>query len=144
MVAKAASGGKITSANKVQTSHVFSQFQLRVNFMGKVKLAFITPANSKIRKPTPAWSMFSPVLSSNLPSVETGLAPSHFAAGDAASRVSTGNHRPPKPNFFKPVACNSNCSPRPSVTMIEAMNESQVTIDGHSHFLPRPFMVIDR
>src|ERR1039458_439523 len=64
MVAKAASGGKITSANKVQTSHVFSQFQLRVNFMGKVKLAFITPATSKIRKPAPAWSMFSPVLRS--------------------------------------------------------------------------------
>ena len=51
MAAKAASGGKITSANNVQTSHVFSQFQLRVNFMGSVKLAFITPATSKIRKP---------------------------------------------------------------------------------------------
>src|ERR1022692_3527877 len=100
MVAKAASGGKITSANKVQTSHVFSQFQLRVNFMGKVKLAFITPANSKIRKPTPAWSMFSPVLSSNLPSVETGLAPSHFAAGGAARRRSSGKQPPAQPTFL--------------------------------------------
>src|ERR1035441_6289460 len=105
MVAKAASGGKITSANKVQTSHVFSQFQLRVNFMGKVKLAFITPANSKIRKPTPAWSMFSPVRSSNLPSVETGLAPSHFAAGDAGNRGSSGENLPPHPHFFYTVAC---------------------------------------
>src|ERR1700693_2144034 len=26
--------------------------------------------------------------------------------------------------------------------LLEAMNESQVTIDGHSHVLPRPFMVI--
>jgi hypothetical protein len=54
MVAKAATGGKITSANSVHTSHVLSQFQFRVNFMGNVKLAFITPATNKITKPAAA------------------------------------------------------------------------------------------
>src|SRR5208337_5280074 len=103
MVVKAASGGNITSANKVHANQVFSQFQLRVNFMGKVKLAFITPATSRIRKPTPAWFMFSPVLKSHLPSVETGLASSRSAAGDAASRASTENHRQAKPSFFRPL-----------------------------------------
>src|ERR1017187_10696492 len=102
MVAKAASGGKITSANKVQTSHVFSQFQLRVNFMGKVKLAFITPANSKIRKPTPAWSMFSPVLSSNLPSVETGLPHLTLRQEKRASPALRGIIPPPTPPSFSP------------------------------------------
>src|ERR1035441_9438199 len=32
--------------------------------------------------------------------------------------------------------------PKTQSALLEAMNESQVTIDGHSHFLPRPFMVI--
>jgi len=33
-------------------------------------------------------------------------------------------------------------TPKTQSALLEAMNESQVTIDGHSHFLPRPFMVI--
>jgi MoxR-like ATPase len=33
-------------------------------------------------------------------------------------------------------------TPKTQSALLEAMNESQVTIDGHSHSLPRPFMVI--
>src|SRR5689334_9902350 len=33
-------------------------------------------------------------------------------------------------------------TPKTQSALLEAMNESQVTIDGHSHVLPRPFMVI--
>src|ERR1700757_3163887 len=33
-------------------------------------------------------------------------------------------------------------TPKTQSALLEAMNESQVTIDGHSHMLPRPFMVI--
>jgi MoxR-like ATPase len=33
-------------------------------------------------------------------------------------------------------------TPKTQSALLEAMNESQVTIDGSSHFLPRPFMVI--
>ena len=33
-------------------------------------------------------------------------------------------------------------TPKTQSALLEAMNESQVTIDGHSHALPRPFMVI--
>src|SRR5438270_2887743 len=33
-------------------------------------------------------------------------------------------------------------TPKTQSALLEAMNESQVTIDGHSHTLPRPFMVI--
>src|ERR1700680_981058 len=33
-------------------------------------------------------------------------------------------------------------TPKPQPALLEAMNESQVTIDGKSHPLPRPFMVI--
>ena len=33
-------------------------------------------------------------------------------------------------------------TPKTQSALLEAMNETQVTIDGHSHPLPRPFMVI--
>jgi len=33
-------------------------------------------------------------------------------------------------------------TPKTQSALLEAMNESQVTIDGHPHSLPRPFMVI--
>jgi MoxR-like ATPase len=33
-------------------------------------------------------------------------------------------------------------TPKTQSALLEAMNEDQVTIDGHSHSLPRPFMVI--
>jgi len=33
-------------------------------------------------------------------------------------------------------------TPKTQSALLEAMNETQVTIDGHSHALPRPFMVI--
>jgi MoxR-like ATPase len=33
-------------------------------------------------------------------------------------------------------------TPKTQSALLEAMNENQVTIDGRSHFLPRPFMVI--
>src|SRR5215475_9861189 len=33
-------------------------------------------------------------------------------------------------------------TPKTQSALLEAMNESQVTLDGHSHPLPRPFMVI--
>src|SRR5437762_12205190 len=33
-------------------------------------------------------------------------------------------------------------TPKTQSALLEAMNERQVTIDGHSHSLPRPFMVI--
>src|SRR5271157_2819555 len=33
-------------------------------------------------------------------------------------------------------------TPKTQSALLEAMNENQVTIDGHSHALPRPFMVI--
>jgi MoxR-like ATPase len=33
-------------------------------------------------------------------------------------------------------------TPKTQSALLEAMNESQVSIDGHSHSLPRPFMVI--
>jgi MoxR-like ATPase len=33
-------------------------------------------------------------------------------------------------------------TPKTQSALLEAMNEEQVTIDGHSHSLPRPFMVI--
>jgi MoxR-like ATPase len=33
-------------------------------------------------------------------------------------------------------------TPKTQSALLEAMNESQVTIDGHSHVLPRPFMVL--
>jgi MoxR-like ATPase len=33
-------------------------------------------------------------------------------------------------------------TPKTQSALLEAMNESQVTVDGHSHALPRPFMVI--
>src|SRR5204863_8794379 len=33
-------------------------------------------------------------------------------------------------------------TPKTQSALLEAMNESQVTIDGHSHSLPRPFMMI--
>ena len=33
-------------------------------------------------------------------------------------------------------------NPKTQSALLEAMNEAQVTIDGHSHALPRPFMVI--
>lgn len=33
-------------------------------------------------------------------------------------------------------------TPKTQSALLEAMNESQVTIDGHSHSLPRPFMVV--
>jgi MoxR-like ATPase len=33
-------------------------------------------------------------------------------------------------------------TPKTQSALLEAMNEAQVTIDGHSHTLPRPFMVI--
>jgi MoxR-like ATPase len=33
-------------------------------------------------------------------------------------------------------------TPKTQSALLEAMNESQVTIDGHCHSLPRPFMVI--
>src|ERR1017187_10272387 len=33
-------------------------------------------------------------------------------------------------------------TPTTQSALLEAMNEAQVTIDGHSHVLPRPFMVI--
>jgi MoxR-like ATPase len=33
-------------------------------------------------------------------------------------------------------------TPKTQSALLEAMNENQVTIDGHSHSLPRPFMVI--
>lgn len=33
-------------------------------------------------------------------------------------------------------------TPKTQSALLEAMNEGQVTIDGHSHVLPRPFMVI--
>ncbi len=33
-------------------------------------------------------------------------------------------------------------TPKTQSALLEAMNEAQVTIDGHSHTLPRPFMVV--
>ncbi len=33
-------------------------------------------------------------------------------------------------------------TPKTQSALLEAMNEQQVTVDGHSHSLPRPFMVI--
>src|SRR5258708_6244894 len=33
-------------------------------------------------------------------------------------------------------------TPKTQSALLEAMNERQVTIDGHSHILPTPFMVI--
>jgi len=33
-------------------------------------------------------------------------------------------------------------TPKTQSALLEAMNESQVTVDGHSHALPQPFMVI--
>jgi MoxR-like ATPase len=33
-------------------------------------------------------------------------------------------------------------TPKTQSALLEAMNENQVTVDGHSHTLPRPFMVI--
>ena len=33
-------------------------------------------------------------------------------------------------------------TPKTQSALLEAMNEAQVTIDGHSHALPRPFMVV--
>ena len=36
----------------------------------------------------------------------------------------------------------NRASPKTQSALLEAMNEGQVTIDGHSHSLPRPFMVI--
>ena len=33
-------------------------------------------------------------------------------------------------------------TPKTQSALLEAMNEGQVTIDGHSHSLPRPFMVV--
>src|ERR1051326_5809491 len=36
----------------------------------------------------------------------------------------------------------NRATPKTQSALLEAMNESQVTIDGHSHTLPRPFMVI--
>jgi len=33
-------------------------------------------------------------------------------------------------------------TPKTQSALLEAMNEAQVTIDGHSHSLPRPFMVV--
>jgi MoxR-like ATPase len=33
-------------------------------------------------------------------------------------------------------------TPKTQSALLEAMNEGQVTVDGHSHALPRPFMVI--
>jgi MoxR-like ATPase len=33
-------------------------------------------------------------------------------------------------------------TPKTQSALLEAMNETQVTLDGHSHSLPRPFMVI--
>jgi MoxR-like ATPase len=33
-------------------------------------------------------------------------------------------------------------TPKTQSALLEAMNEGQVTVDGHSHSLPRPFMVI--
>jgi MoxR-like ATPase len=33
-------------------------------------------------------------------------------------------------------------TPKTQSALLEAMNENQVTVDGHSHALPRPFMVI--
>jgi len=33
-------------------------------------------------------------------------------------------------------------TPKTQSALLEAMNEGQVTIDGHSHALPRPFMVV--
>jgi MoxR-like ATPase len=33
-------------------------------------------------------------------------------------------------------------TPKTQSALLEAMNENQVTLDGHSHSLPRPFMVI--
>jgi len=33
-------------------------------------------------------------------------------------------------------------TPKTQSALLEAMNEAQVTVDGHSHTLPRPFMVV--
>src|ERR1035441_1132851 len=57
----------------------------------------------------------------------------------------------PEPLEFKPGPIFSNflladeinrTTPKTQSALLEAMNENQVTIDGRSHFLPRPFMVI--
>src|SRR5207248_3509886 len=40
------------------------------------------------------------------------------------------------------VGRNQPTHPKDAFALLEAMNESQVTIDGTSHTLPRPFMVI--
>ena len=36
----------------------------------------------------------------------------------------------------------NRCSPKTQSALLEAMNESQVTIDGHTHLLKAPFLVI--
>jgi hypothetical protein len=46
-----AAAGKRSRAKTVHANQVFSQAQRLVNFMGKVKLAFIKPAMIKRRKP---------------------------------------------------------------------------------------------
>jgi hypothetical protein len=51
MVITAAVRGRTTSANKVQASQIFSQAHLRAYFMGIVKLAFATPAMTRIAIP---------------------------------------------------------------------------------------------
>jgi hypothetical protein len=54
-------GGKITNAQIVQMSHVFSQAHSRVYFIGSVKLPFITPATTN--RTIAAIALFMSILS---------------------------------------------------------------------------------
>src|SRR6476646_1773672 len=54
MVRYAVSAGSISSANTVHTVQVFSQAHFLVNFMGSVKLAFMTPATTNSVSPAVA------------------------------------------------------------------------------------------
>jgi hypothetical protein len=50
-VNNAAAGGMISSAHTLHADQIFSQRQFRVNFMGRVKLAFMMPASNRIAIP---------------------------------------------------------------------------------------------
>jgi hypothetical protein len=49
---KVTTGGRKNNAKSVQASQVFSHAQLRVNFIGNVKLPFIAPAKINMINPS--------------------------------------------------------------------------------------------
>jgi hypothetical protein len=51
------STGKMISAKIVQNSQVFSQAQRRMNFIGRMKLPFMTPARMRKKMPANALGM---------------------------------------------------------------------------------------